>query len=113
MKIELELSDNIYNAIKDDANELGVAIEELLRVRIGQMFYTPVVKLPTDIPVPMQGLSDSAKELLGLSEMMIQSVITQGAIKCPHCTLPIDFESFKSNKCSNCQMTLFGKTRKD
>ncbi len=113
MNLDLELNDAIFNALETNSIERGIEVQELIRWVIGD--YVRFSQGPTPIrvglplhPLPNPATSETDKimklseMLMKLSEMFMKSMINQGGIKCPNCTMPLTVEDIEAGKCSKC-----------
>ena len=107
MKLDLELNDAIFNALETMSIERGITVQELIRWVIGD--YVRFSQGPTPIrvglplhPLPNPATSETDK-ILKLSGMFMKSMINQGSIKCPNCTMALTVEDIEAGKCSKCE----------
>ncbi len=107
MNLDLELNDAIHKTLETNAIERGITVQELIRWIIGD--YTHFNQPPTSVRMARPlifppGHGDQEQErMLKLSGFLMKSMIRQGGIKCPNCTMPLDIEELEAGKCSKCQ----------
>jgi len=103
MIVPLELAQTIYENLETMATDKGITVAELLRWIVGEYVGFSNQRTRISLPVPLPAkLDESGDRVLKVGELLVKTVIAQGVLKCPGCTLPLDVEAITQGKCQNC-----------
>ena len=111
MKVELELQENIYEALVKESDRLGITVVELIRHEIGKYANPPVFSSPlTSLPISYPHSDDahtSMKDLLiGAKKMYKEIMADAGMLTCRNCTQHLNAEDIQKGICSRCEATV-------
>jgi len=106
MNLNLELNADIYGNLVTESDERGITVDELVRWIVGDYarYRQPPSSVRMVLPSPplFTPMESETSKLLKLSGMLMKSMINQGGIKCPNCTMPLSLEDLERGKCSKC-----------
>jgi hypothetical protein len=104
MELKIDLSKLIYDELAELSSRKGIDTEEMARFVIGS--YVEMETNANEMRELQHGLSSSAGDMLKMSEIIVNHMLSSGALKCKNCTMPLDAESFKSGICKSCGSSL-------
>ena len=103
MILNIEISDDIYEKMSSITKDRGITIDEFIRYVIGFNVQSIIQPTPlSTMPVTSKEQLALSKESLKVLKFLIKTMITDGALKCPHCTLALTTEAIEEGKCQNC-----------
>lgn len=118
MKTEIEFDDRVMATIKQEADDLGLTIAEVIRLAVGIHAYEPrrhqlppppralLQITPPPLRLLLEQLDPIERAFFIANRLLLRRIIKSGDIKCPNCTLPLSFESLQEGQCSNCKAKL-------
>ena len=99
MIISIDLHQNIYDQLSNEAEEKGLTVEEYIRVMLGEHArFLRAIPLPS-ISIVQPPIMDKAYKMVN---MLINQMVASGGIKCPNCTMSLDSEALEKGECSAC-----------
>lgn len=102
--MNINLDSKIEKAIQDEADEMGLTPEELLKVVLGERF-----RGPRHLPFPASPnlvLPGPLPTIDPIMMSMVKILAIQGLIKCPSCSLSVTISDVKKGRCSRCEAKL-------
>ncbi len=103
-EITVNLHQNIYDQLLEEAERKGLTVEELIKAILGEhISYLSPRPIALPMVSPVQPTMDKAMDkVIRIANLIINRMSSQGMLKCPTCTMPINSDDLEKGECSSC-----------